>query len=286
MKGRRGRARSFTLRNSHEAWADSGTLRLMPQIDHHAPGSFSWFELATGDQDAAKRFYGQVFGWSFRDNPIPGGVYTIFQLNGLDVAGCWPLAMMGEGKSHIPPHWMPFIATEDASVTCEKARAAGGQVERDAFDVMEHGRMAVLADPSGAFFSIWQPRKHAGSKVHREPGTVCWMELSSPAPSAAMPFYGAVFGWVYKPSEDGSDYPHIVSDDHMIGGVAPVAERDPNVPPHWLLYFETADCDSSAARAKEMGANILAGPFSMPKVGRIAIVADPQGAIFALYQSE
>jgi predicted enzyme related to lactoylglutathione lyase len=258
----------------------------MPPVDRHSPGSFCWFELATRDQDAAKAFYGRLFGWTYWDNPLPHGVYTIFQLDGLDVGACWSLAAMGPDKAHIPPHWMPFIASEDASATCEKALAAGGKVEMGAFDVMEHGRMAVLADPSGAFFSVWQAKEHKGTAIHRQPGTPCWLELSSPAPELAKPFYRDVFGWKFVDGSAGGEYPHIVNDDHMIGGVAPVSERVAAAPPYWLVYFETADCDATAATAKEMGATILAGPFSMPNVGRIAVLADPQGAVLALFQGE
>ena len=254
----------------------------MAQIDRHAPGSFCWIELATTDQNGAKQFYQQIFGWAPNDFPMgPGEVYTMFRIGGRDAAAAYTLNAEMRAR-HVPPHWMLYVATADADQTVSKATEAGGKVVAGPFDVMDFGRMAVLQDPTGAHFSVWQPKTHTGTTVTGEPGTMCWADLSTPDAEAAAAFYKAVFGWEFSKGQD--DYTHIKNGEAFIGGVPPAAHRNPNVPPHWMTYFLVADCDASAAQAKQGGANIYMGPMTMEKVGRMAVIADPQGAVFALFQ--
>jgi len=154
------------------------------------------------------------------------------------------------------------------------------------FDVMTYGRMAVLQDPTGAVFSIWQAKSHPGTQVAGEPGAFCWADLSTPDVAGAKRFYEAVFPWHLAPGEkDPSGYLHIKNGDHFIGGVPPAGYRDPKTPPHWLLYFQVVSSDASTAKAKELGARVYMEPMSMEGVGRWSVVADPQGAVFALFEA-
>jgi predicted enzyme related to lactoylglutathione lyase len=256
----------------------------MATIDKHPPGSFCWVELGTTDQQAAKSFYQTLFNWSVNDFPMgPGQFYSMFQLGGRDSAAAYTLnpQMMSEG---VRPHWMLYLATADADETASKAAQSGGKVMAAPFDVADFGRMAVIQDPAGATFSIWQPKSHTGLRVNNEPGAFCWADLNTPDQAAAARFYAAVFGWSLDPGQDGSGYLHIKNGDQYIGGILPAAHHDPNVPPHWLLYFAVQDCDASTAKAKELGARVYMGPMTMENVGRMTDLADPQGAIFALFQ--
>lgn len=127
----------------------------MAEVLSHAPGAFSWIELGTTDQNAAKEFYGNLFGWTFVDQPMgPGEVYTTFRLRGRDAGAAYTL----DPRRHpgVPPHWMPYVATADADATARRAGELGGKVVAGAFDVMELGRMAALADPAGATFAIYR----------------------------------------------------------------------------------------------------------------------------------
>jgi len=141
------------------------------QLNHPA-GNFSWFELGTCDQAGAKEFYTELFGWSFRDSPLPaemGGVYTTWLLGDKEVGAAHQLNPQEKG---VPPHWLTYIAVESADDVAAKVAAHGGTVLMPAFDVMEHGRMAVLQDPTGATFGVWQPRNHSGVDVFGAPGAV------------------------------------------------------------------------------------------------------------------
>ena len=153
------------------------------------------------------------------------------------------------------------------------------------FDVFDFGRMAVLRDPTGAAISVWQAKKHHGIGITGVPGTLCWADLSTPDHARAAEFYKALFGWEIAPGQDSSGYLHIKNGEEFIGGIPPAQFRDPNTPPHWLGYYLVTDCDASTAKAKGMGANVFMSPTSMEGVGRWSVIADPQGAVSALFQS-
>ncbi|MGO9257984.1 MAG: VOC family protein [Bryobacteraceae bacterium] len=256
----------------------------MPLIDNIPPGSFCWIELATVDQNAAKQFYTALFGWSFVDGPMgPDEIYTMFKLQGRDVGAAFTLnqAMREQG---VPPNWALYVSSASADDTVQAALDAGGRAIAGPFDVADYGRMAVLQDPTGAMVSVWEPRSHAGFGIAGEPGTLCWADLSTPDPETASAFYNAAFGWSFDLGQDGSGYLHINNGDTGIGGIPPAAMRSPGAPPHWMIYMLVADCDQSAAQAKELGARLYLEPMSIENVGRMAVVADPQGAVFALFQ--
>jgi len=256
----------------------------MPNIDTHAPGSFCWIELATTDQAAAKTFYSSLFGWKPNDFPMgPDGSHTIFQLEGRDAGAAFGMnaAMRSQG---VPPHWALYVAVASADDMAAKAGAAGAQILMHPVDVGDFGRMAVLKDTTGAPINIWQSSNHHGTTITGVPGTLCWADLSTPDAAGATQFYKTLFGWEIMPGQDNSGYLHIKNGEHFIGGIPPAAQRNPNAPPHWLAYFHVADCDATTTKAKELGATVYMGPMTLEGVGRWSVVADPQGAVLALFQ--
>ena len=256
----------------------------MAHVEKHAPGSFCWLELATTDQNAAKQFYNSLFGWVINDFPMgPGEVYTMFELEGRNAAAAMSISPQLRQQG-VPPHWMLYMATDNADRTADKARQAGGKVLAGPFDVMELGRMAAIEDPTGAHFNVWQPKLQPGIGINSVPGSLCWADLMTPDQAAATNFYKDVFGWEITPGQDNSGYLHIKNGADFIGGIPPAEQRPPNVPPHWMLYFYVENCDASTAKAKGLGAKVLMEPMTLEKVGRFSIVDDPQGAGFALFQ--
>ena len=255
----------------------------MPNIDKHPAGAFCWVELATTDQAAAKTFYSSLFGWNANDLPMgPGEHYTIFQLQGRAAAAGYTLRP--ERSPAVPPHWMPYICVNSADEAAARAAQAGGKVLDQPFDVFDAGRMAVVQDPTGATFSLWQPKSNQGIGIAGVDGSLCWVDLVTGDAERARRFYSDVFHWRIMPGEnDPSGYLHIKNGETFIGGIPPAGPR-PGVPPHWLLYFLTSDCDASVDKAKSLGAKVHYGPETMENVGRWAVVADPQGAVFAIFQ--
>jgi len=259
----------------------------MANIEKHAPGEFCWVELATTDQAAAQAFYAQIFGWSAKNMPTgPDEVYTIFQLEGRDVAaGC---ALRPDQLSGgVPPQWNLYVAVQSADATAARAKELGGTVLAPPFDVFDAGRMAVLQDPTGAVFSLWQPNKNTGTGITGSHGTLCWADLSTPDQARAGQFYSDLFGWqIMKEDEDPThNYWHIKNGEEFIGGIPPASHHQPGVPAHWLAYFTVSDCDSTAAAAKKLGAKLYMPPTDFEDVGRISVIADPQGATFAIFKA-
>ena len=259
----------------------------MAKIEKHPAGAFSWLELSTSDQNAAKTFYSSLFGWNIEDSPMgmgnDGAVYTMFKLDGVAVAAAYT-TMADEVKMGVPPHWNLYVASDDTDKTAEHAKELGGKVLAGPFDVESYGRMAVLQDPTGAVLCVWQAKSHIGIRLSGQPNTFCWADLSSPDPAAAGAFYTKLLGWKLETSENSSGYQHILNGGTGIGGVVPKSMQPPNVPPNWLIYIQVTDCAASTTKAKELGAKGLMENISMESVGNFSVIADPQGAVFALFQ--
>jgi predicted enzyme related to lactoylglutathione lyase len=251
------------------------------ELTKHEPGTFCWVELATSDGPAAKKFYTSLFGWSFVDNPMgDAGAYTMLQKKGKDVGA---LYQMGPQQKGMPPNWGSYVAVENANDAAAHAKELGATVMLEPFDVMEHGRMAVIQDPTGAVFSLWEPKSHIGARVVNEPGSFCWNELYAPDPARAGDFYTGLFGWTKDVRHmDYGDYVIFNSGGRMAAGMMKTPKEWGPVPPHWLVYFAVDDCDKTVEKAKSLGAQVTVLPTDIPEVGRFAMLTDPQGAGFAV----
>jgi uncharacterized protein len=257
----------------------------MAIVEKHSAGAFVWIELGTTDQNAAKKFYTSLFGWTVDDFLIgPNDFYSMFKLQGRDTGAAYTLRP-DQKQQGVPPHWLLYVGTEDADGAAKRAGELGGTVLAPAFDVMEYGRMAVIKDPAGAVFALWQAKQHTGIGVTNVEGTLCWADLSTSDVPTAEKFYSDLFGWkMMRDEHDKSGYVHIQNGEQFIGGLPPSEHRNPNVPPHWLLYFQTSNCDVTADKAKELGGKVLLAPMTMENVGRMAVITDPQGAAFSIFQ--
>jgi hypothetical protein len=251
----------------------------MPERTRHAPGTPSWTDCQTTDQNDAKQFYGELFGWAFDDQPAgPDATYSMAVLNGKYVCAIAPQppdqAAMG-----VPPHWGTYVTVADVDATAAAISAAGGTVLAPGFDVMDAGRMAVAVDPTGAVFQIWQPKNHIGAQLLDEPNTMCWNELMTPGVDAAIEFYGKIFGWAAQTHDGAMPYTEFSLDGRSIAGaMKPPME---GMPPAWGVYFAVADADATAARAQSLGGAVLNGPADI-RPGRFAVLTDRQGAAFMI----
>jgi predicted enzyme related to lactoylglutathione lyase len=254
----------------------------MPARDSYAQGTPNWVDLQTTDQAAAKAFYGDVFGWSYDDQPMDGGaVYSIAKIGGADVAAIAPQSpeLVDAGA---PPMWNTYLAVDSADETAAKVGPAGGTVAMEPFDVMDAGRMAFVLDPSGAAVAFWQAGQHIGSKLVNEPGTVIWNELITDNP-AAVSFYEQVLGVTTATAEmGGGKYTMFQVAGQEVGGTTP--PQMAGVPNHWHVYFAVTDADATAAKIKGLGGSVMVEPFDTP-IGKMAVVTDPQGAVFSLFQA-
>ncbi len=259
----------------------------MLNIEHHPPGNFCWVELVTTDQSAAESFYAKIFGWSANNIPNgPNEVYTIFQLEGRHAAAA--CTIRPEQLQHgVPPHWGLYIAVQSADASAARASELGGTVLAPPFDVGDAGRMAIVQDPTGAAFSIWQANINPGIGIAGVHGTLCWCDLNTPDQARAGQFYSDLFGWqIMKEDEDPAhNYWHIKNGEEFIGGIPPASHHRAGTPAHWLAYFNVSDCDATADEAKQLGATLYMPPTDFEDVGRISVIADPQRATFAIFKA-
>lgn len=252
----------------------------MPEVNAAIPGTFCWIELATTDPEAAKRFYAELFGWTASENDMGEmGKYTIFQKNGRDSAAMYKL-MPDQEKQGVPPNWLSYVAVASADESVAKAQSLGATPLMPAFDVFDFGRMAVLTDPRGAAFAVWESKKHWGVGVRDEANTLCWNELATNDAEASREFYTSLFGWTAKTSPEYTEW-HL--GEKAVGGMRTINEGEPT-PPNWMPYFAVDDCDASTAKAQQHGAVSCVPPSDIPNVGRFSVLADPQGAVFALFK--
>ncbi len=259
----------------------------MAEFSSHQPGTFSWPELATTDQAAGVAFYRALFGWDLNEQSMgPDGTYSMFLMRGKEVAAAYSMRPE-ERQGGVPPHWNLYVTVRSADESANRAQELGGKLLAPAFDVMDVGRMAIIQDPTGAVFEVWEPKKHIGAKILNEPGALCWSELTTRDPKAAEAFYTKLFGWTSKDSSGdagGMQYTEFNNQGQPgVGMLAMPAEMPAHVPSYWMPYFQVADCDASTAKATGLGAKVMVPPKDIPKTGRFAILGDPQGAMFALF---
>jgi uncharacterized protein len=253
----------------------------MGDRERYAPGTFCWADLGTTDAAAAKAFYTAVFGWEATDEEREGGSspYTMFKVDGRDVAALYEMGE--EERAKLTPHWSSYISVEDVDAATAKARELGAEVLAEPLDVADAGRMAVLRDPTGAIVHLWQAGEQIGAGRVNDPGCMVWNELASPEPEKAGAFYSELLGW--KAEKDESGYATVLQASGGInGGIRPVQDEEP---PQWLVYFSAESCEETLEAVREGGGTVTAGPIEI-HVGRMAIVADPQGATFAVFEGQ
>jgi predicted enzyme related to lactoylglutathione lyase len=251
----------------------------------YTPGTFCWTDLATTDQEAAKAFYTGLFGWSTTDFPVgDGAFYSMAALDGRQVAAIAPQPQP-QRDAGAPPAWNSYVSVDSANAAAARAQELGATVHAGPFDVMQAGRMAVIQDPQGVHFMVWEAKDMMGAQLVNAPGALAWDELASPDLDASGRFYSALFGWKLEPME-GSEMPyHVIKNSAgwNNGGIRPT--MPPGTPPHWAVYFGTDNLDASLAKVNQLGGRQLMEPMQAGP-GRFAPVADPQGAVFNLYSGE
>lgn len=259
----------------------------MGKREHYEPGTFSWADLATTDAAGAKAFYGELFGWVGEDMPAgENATYTMMNLDGDYVCGLYET----EAERHdqgVPSYWFSYVTVESADAAAERARELGGAVYGDAFDVLDSGRMAIIEDPTGATLGAWEPRAHAGAGRVNDVGCMGWNELHTRDYEAASAFYRGLFGWepeVIK--QDGQTvYVTIKNAGRQNGGIMPMSGENGGAPSAWVPYFTVPSRDAAVQKTKDLGGALVVGPLDLP-AGRIAILRDPQGAVFAIFEGE
>lgn len=251
--------------------------------DNH--GRYIWYELLTTDPEAAKRFYGDVVGWTWRDMTGGGMTYSVAEADGNGVGGA--MTIPPEAKAmNVPPNWSGYVCVDDCDAAAEKIKGLGGSVLRAPDDIPEIGRFAVVADPHGAVFEIMKPLPMDPPRKEFPQGTLghtSWHELYAGDVAADVAFYEALFGWRKDQAIDMGPmgtYQLFANQDGVIGGMMAKPAQVPR--PAWLYYFQIGQIDEAVERVKRGGGQVVNGPMEVPGGDWIIQAVDPQGAMFAL----
>ena len=276
----------------------------MPERDGYIPGVPCWVDTSQPDPEAALPFYSGLFGWEFEDVMPEGapGTYFIGRIRGGDAAA---IGSIPEGTPQVAM-WNTYVWVESADETSTKAAEAGGAVVIEPFDIMDSGRMAMLTDPEGAAFCVWQAGQHKGAQVVNEHGALNFNGLATRDVEAAAAFYGAVFGWRTLTLPAGMMWTLPGYGDHLeerspglrdqmaqmaapdgfidvVAALNPIAADDTETPAHWSVTFGVDDAHATAAKVGELGGEVVAGPVDAPW-SRPVVIKDPQGATFIASQ--
>ena len=259
----------------------------MTTLTMNPPGTFCWIELGTPDVPRARAFYEQVFGWSVVELPMgPGGSYYFFQKDGKDVAAMYQLTpeMQQQG---IPSHWLSYVAVADVDASARQAAGLGATVAKEPFDVGDTGRMAVLLDPQGGAFALWQAKNGPGIQLRDEPGALAWSELTSTDIAGGIAFYAALFGWGTQAMPMGGfEYTVFQREGQPVAGGMPRPKEMEGIPTHWMPYFAVENADATLEAARKLGAQTPMEVMAVEGVGRFVTFMDPTGAAVSVLQAE
>ncbi len=258
----------------------------MPEITSHKEGTFSYSDLQTSDLDGATRFYTDLFGWEIEDAPMsedPGDIYRMFTKNGKAVCAA-SKQRPDQAEAGVPPMWNVYFSVSDVDTKAKEAEAAGGTVHMQPFDVFDAGRMAVIADPAGAFFCLWQPKENIGANVMNEPNTLTWAECGSTDVEKSKAFYTQLLGWTSEDRDMGPGGMYTVFSGHDQYSAGLMKSQMPMS--YWAIYFAVEDCKAMTEKVRAGGGQIMMDSEAIPEVGTISVVTDPQGAMFGMIEAE
>ncbi len=241
-----------------------------------------WLDLNVPDVKSAAAFYERTFGWTYDVSGEAYGHYHVALVDGRPAAG-FGQSMSGSG-AEVPSVWTLYFAAEDADAMVARAVSLGGTVVAPTFDVPGQGRMAVVADPTGAAFGVWQAHEHRGFGLTGAPGTMSWCEVNTTDAERAQSFYTDLLSATARQREEGGTPYHVLSQDDVdFAGILQMNEQWAGLAPHWMVYFQVADMDAAVRAVQDAGGAVQHGPFDSGH-GRLAVVADPAGAIFSLQE--
>jgi predicted enzyme related to lactoylglutathione lyase len=256
----------------------------MVQSLRHPVGTFCFMESGSVDVELTHRFYGGLFDWGVDEHSFPsGGSYTRFLMRDLPVAGVFSVEA-DQGLSLLPAQWWPFVSVESVETILQQAVALGAAPLGDVVDVPGEFTAAEFRDPSGAVCGLWQAGTHIGASFTGEAGALTWTDLSTADPSAAVSFYGELFGWTHGSEDVKSEtYEFFTSDGAVVAGLARSDSADT---PWWRPHVGVSDFDAAIAFAAKLGGDVGGEAPNVPGLGRRAAVKDPNGISLMLIESK
>jgi len=242
-------------------------------------GRFVWFEYIAKDHNKVQPFFGELFHWKSKQEKMPNGPYTMIAL-GDQTMGGFDAPTPGTLQA---PHWLPYLQVANARDVASKVKSLGGKIVKEPMQLGEMATMAVVVDPFGAPFALWQPKDPKGTGDYKSAdGAFIWNELYTPDPDKAVAFYKAIGGFEHEQMKGERTGPSRYDILNFEGkGRAGIMKMD-GVPPQWMPYVMVANPDQTVEQAKRLGGTAKHTPETLEGVGRLAVIADPLGGIIGL----
>jgi len=257
----------------------------MSSIHQFLPGNFCWADLFCKNIDAAAEFYSAVFGWKLQHTEKDPINRAVFLRSEKPVCG---IQLMTDRllQGGIPSHWLSVIAVENIDVVIRNIESLGGKNLVQPTDISATDRRALVQDPTGAVFSLWQTGEHTGASEWNRPNSLCWNELYSNNIEQSLLFYRNLFGWTHSKSVGaiGQDYFEFIHDGRSVGGMMEIRKEWGDMPPCWSVYFSVDNIHGSITNIRKMGGTVEGSPMEIENVGQFAVVMDPEGAFFSILQ--
>lgn len=258
------------------------------EVTKHQPGMFSWADLPTLDLNKALDFYTGLLKLDANPTEIaPGMTYAALSKAGKNCCAVYTMdeASMQERGG---PWWVSYFTVDDANAAAERVKALGGSVWFEPFDVFEEGRMAVVADSTGATFALWQPKRGIGAELFGEPGALAWNELYTHDVEAATSFYGGLFGWKANAAAtpDGGEYTVFDLEGQPASGMMAIREEWGEMPANWSIYLAVEDLEEALKLVDAKGGRIINQPMRIEGVGTFSFIQDPMGAYLSVMELE
>jgi hypothetical protein len=247
---------------------------------------FVWYDLNTKDADKAEKFYTELFGWktlAWKPEGAPEGTpeYKMVCIGEQAFGGINVIP----SDVPAPSHWMGHVEVDDLDAAMKRAKNHKAEFPMGAMEIPTVGRMAMMLDPQGCVISLFQPADHTPEvPAMDKPGMVGWNELIASDANAAKAFYSEVVGWKWRngPFQDKMEY-FLFGTGEEGGDAGGMLPKDENMPAAaWFLYFTTNSIEESVGKVDALGGHVIAQPFDVETVGKLAVCAAPDGSMFGL----
>ena len=257
----------------------------MPEFTSYIQGTPSCAELTTSDYQGALTFYSVLFGWEDEANEMsPGTYYHMQKFEGLEVT---TLYKQGDEEKQlgVPPYWKIYFTVDDVQKSSKQAKESGAFVIFGLMEVFDAGHAAILQDPQGAAFALWQAKDHIGARIKGKTGAAIWNELMTNSVAEATEFHAGLFGISSSKVPGPIDYTMLNVGGEDLAGMMQITDDMGPVPLHRMVYYGVDDVDAAATKVESPGGSVEVPSADIPEIGRFAGLKDPQGAMFFIFKS-
>jgi len=246
------------------------------------PGKFIWFDLATVDIASQKKFYGDVFGWTYQPISQADSQYTIIKNGERNIAGMFQIKPPADAKAGAL--WISLMSVTDPDTAVAVTKKQGGSVQTPTTSLARRGTYALLRDPEGALFGVLKSDSGDPLDHDIQPGEFMWVDLFASDVQRAAKFYQQLAGYDVVSDDNHVHHEFLRSSGKYRAGIVPRPEQANHS--GWLPYIKVTDVAATLQKVTDAGGHIMVEPDDSLLNGNLAIFADPDGGIVGIVKWE